>query len=93
LSYYESNIFSNIICLFLIRLISYKHGNSKPIHLMEFIKTIENKLNIKAIIKFEPLRKGDVIKLMHPLLNYIIIMSILLKLIWKTGLVILLIGT
>lgn len=40
----------------------YNIGNSKPINLMEFIKTIENKLNQKAIIKYAPLRKGDVFK-------------------------------
>ena len=40
----------------------YNIGNSKPVNLMDFIKTIENKLNNKAIIKYEPLRKGDVFK-------------------------------
>ena len=40
----------------------YNIGNSKPVHLMDFIKTIEDKLHKKAIIKYEPLRKGDVFK-------------------------------
>lgn len=40
----------------------YNIGNSKPVNLLEFIKVIENKLNKKASIKYEPLRKGDVYK-------------------------------
>jgi UDP-glucuronate 4-epimerase len=40
----------------------YNIGNSKPIHLMDFIQTIESKLDKKANIKYEPLRKGDVFK-------------------------------
>jgi UDP-glucuronate 4-epimerase len=40
----------------------YNIGNSSPVNLMDFIKTIESKLNKKAIIRFEPLRKGDVFK-------------------------------
>lgn len=40
----------------------YNIGNSKPVNLMDFIKAIENKLNKKAIIIYEPLRKGDVFK-------------------------------
>jgi UDP-glucuronate 4-epimerase len=40
----------------------YNIGNSQPVNLMNFIKTIENKLDKKAIIKYEPLREGDVIK-------------------------------
>jgi UDP-glucuronate 4-epimerase len=40
----------------------YNIGNSKPVNLMDFIKTIENKLNKKANIKYEPLRKGDVFR-------------------------------
>jgi UDP-glucuronate 4-epimerase len=40
----------------------YNIGNSNPVHLMEFIHTIEKKLNKKAKIKFEPLRRGDVYK-------------------------------
>lgn len=40
----------------------YNIGNSKPVNLMEFVKTIENKLKKKAIINYKPLRKGDVFK-------------------------------
>jgi len=40
----------------------YNIGNSKPVHLMEFIRAIEYKLNKEANIKYEPLRKGDVFK-------------------------------
>lgn len=40
----------------------YNIGNSKPVNLMDFIRTIENTLNKKAIIRYEPLRKGDVYK-------------------------------
>jgi UDP-glucuronate 4-epimerase len=40
----------------------YNIGNSKPVHLMDFIKTIELKLNKNAIIKYEQMRKGDVFK-------------------------------
>lgn len=40
----------------------YNIGNSKPINLMKFIETIELKLNKKAKIIYEPLRKGDVYK-------------------------------
>ncbi len=40
----------------------YNIGNSQPVNLMNFIRTIESKLGKKAIIKFEPLRKGDVYK-------------------------------
>jgi UDP-glucuronate 4-epimerase len=35
-------------------------GNNKSINLLDFIKTIENKLNKKAIINFEPMQSGDV---------------------------------
>jgi len=35
-------------------------GNNKSINLLDFIKTIENKLNKKAIINFEPIQSGDV---------------------------------
>lgn len=40
----------------------YNIGNSKPVHLMDFIHTIEEKLNKKAVIRYESLRKGDVFK-------------------------------
>jgi len=40
----------------------YNIGNSKPVHLMVFIRTIEKCLDKKAIIKFLPLREGDVYK-------------------------------
>lgn len=40
----------------------YNIGNSKPVQLMDFIHAIEEKLNKKALIKYEPLRKGDVFK-------------------------------
>ena len=40
----------------------YNIGNSHPVNLMEFIGAIEKKLNKKAVMKFEPLRKGDVYK-------------------------------
>ena len=38
----------------------YNIGNSQPINLMEFIHVIENKLQKQALIRFRPLRKGDV---------------------------------
>lgn len=37
-------------------------GNSKPIILMDFIKTIETILKKKANIHYEPMREGDVIQ-------------------------------
>lgn len=40
----------------------YNIGNSNPVNLIDFVKTIEYKLNMKANIKFEPLRNGDVFK-------------------------------
>jgi len=40
----------------------YNIGNSDPINLMDFIHELESKLNKKAIIKFLPLREGDVLK-------------------------------
>jgi len=40
----------------------YNIGNSKPVNLMSFIKTIEQQVGKKAIINFQPLRKGDVYK-------------------------------
>ncbi len=40
----------------------YNIGNSKPVKLMDFIKTIEQQVNKKAIINYQPLRKGDVYK-------------------------------
>ena len=35
-------------------------GNNKSVNLLDFIKTIENKLNKKAIINFQPIQSGDV---------------------------------
>jgi UDP-glucuronate 4-epimerase len=35
-------------------------GNSKGINLMDLIKAIEDKLNIKAIINFQPMQPGDI---------------------------------
>ncbi len=35
-------------------------GNNKPIALMDFIRTLEEKLNRKAIINFQPMQDGDV---------------------------------
>ena len=35
-------------------------GNNNSINLLDFIKTIENKLNKKAIINFQPMQSGDV---------------------------------
>lgn len=35
-------------------------GNGSPVHLMDFIKVIEEELHIKAIINFMPLQQGDV---------------------------------
>ncbi len=35
-------------------------GNNKSVNLLDFIKTIENKLNKKAIINFQPIQLGDV---------------------------------
>ena len=35
-------------------------GNSKPTHLMEYIKAIEDELGIKAIKEFLPMQPGDV---------------------------------
>jgi UDP-glucuronate 4-epimerase len=40
----------------------YNIGNSKPIILNEFIKVIEKKLNKRAIIRYDNVRKGDVLK-------------------------------
>ena len=40
----------------------YNIGNSQPVNLMDFIRAIENKLGKKAIIKYKPLRDGDVYK-------------------------------
>lgn len=38
----------------------YNIGNSKPVELMTFVKTIEDKLNKKAIINLLPIQPGDV---------------------------------
>ena len=35
-------------------------GNNKSVNLLDFIKTIENKLNKKAIINFQSMQSGDV---------------------------------
>ncbi len=40
----------------------YNIGNSNPVNLMDFIHTIEEKLNKRAKIIFKPLREGDVYK-------------------------------
>ena len=37
-------------------------GNSQPVSLMDYIKAIENSLNIKAKKKYLPLQPGDVPK-------------------------------
>tara|TARA_B100000212_G_scaffold126699_1_gene95026 strand:- start:6818 stop:7819 length:1002 start_codon:yes stop_codon:yes gene_type:complete len=36
-------------------------GNSKPVKLLEYVKTIEKLLNKKAIVEYLPLQKGDVV--------------------------------
>jgi UDP-glucuronate 4-epimerase len=41
---------------------TYNIGNSQPVNLMDFIRAIENKLGKKAIIKYETLREGDVMR-------------------------------
>ncbi|MCB9023396.1 MAG: NAD-dependent epimerase/dehydratase family protein [Lentimicrobium sp.] len=38
----------------------YNIGNSNPVNLHDFIQTIENALEKKAIIDYQPMRKGDV---------------------------------
>jgi UDP-glucuronate 4-epimerase len=40
----------------------YNIGNGNPIKLMEFIETLENELNKKAIKEFLPMQPGDVLK-------------------------------
>tara|TARA_B100000242_G_C43053834_1_gene492616 strand:+ start:964 stop:1983 length:1020 start_codon:yes stop_codon:yes gene_type:complete len=37
-------------------------GYGKPINLLDFINILENTFNIKAIKKYEPMQKGDVVK-------------------------------
>jgi UDP-glucuronate 4-epimerase len=37
-------------------------GNSNPVNIKEFISVIESVLNKKAIIKYAPIREGDVVK-------------------------------
>ena len=37
-------------------------GNGKPIKLLDFIKYLEESLDKKAILNFQPLQKGDVIR-------------------------------
>ena len=37
-------------------------GNSNPIKLLDFIKTLEKSLGKKAILEFKPLQPGDVVK-------------------------------
>jgi UDP-glucuronate 4-epimerase len=39
----------------------YNIGNGRPIKLMHYISLIENKLKIKAKIKYFPMQKGDVV--------------------------------
>jgi UDP-glucuronate 4-epimerase len=38
----------------------YNIGNSKPVHLMEFISILEDKIGKKAIKNFKPMQPGDV---------------------------------
>ena len=38
----------------------YNIGNSKPVNLMDYIRTIENVLQISAIIEYLPMQPGDV---------------------------------
>jgi UDP-glucuronate 4-epimerase len=38
----------------------YNIGNNKPVELMTFIRTIEEKLGKKAVIEFKPMQPGDV---------------------------------
>lgn len=40
----------------------YNIGNSAPVNLNEFIKTIEKTINKKAVVNYLPMRQGDVIK-------------------------------
>jgi UDP-glucuronate 4-epimerase len=40
----------------------YNIGNSKPVNLNQFIRTIEKIINKKAEIIYKPIRKGDVLK-------------------------------
>ena len=40
----------------------YNIGNGNPVKLMDFIETMENALNKKAVKKFVPMQPGDVIK-------------------------------
>jgi len=40
----------------------YNIGNSSPVNLNDFIKTIESTVGIKAKISYRPIRDGDVIK-------------------------------
>ncbi len=40
----------------------YNIGNSNPVNLNDFITTIEDAVGKKAIIKYKPLREGDVIR-------------------------------
>ena len=39
----------------------YNIGNSSPVKLMDFVKTLENALGKKAIINYQPMQPGDVI--------------------------------
>ncbi|MBH30506.1 MAG: capsular biosynthesis protein CpsI [Candidatus Marinimicrobia bacterium] len=39
----------------------YNIGNNTPVNLMDFVQAIENKLEMKAEIRFKPLQPGDVI--------------------------------
>ena len=40
----------------------YNIGNGNPVKLMDFIETMENALNKKAVKKFVPMQPGDVVK-------------------------------
>jgi UDP-glucuronate 4-epimerase len=48
----------------------YNIGNSNPVNLKEFIRTIEILLSKKAIIDYKPMRKGDVIKTYSDLTSF-----------------------
>lgn len=39
----------------------YNIGNSKPVHLMHFIKCLEKELDKKAIMNFEDIRHGEIV--------------------------------
>ena len=47
----------------------YNIGNSKPINLNDFIKTIEGITGKKAVIEYKPIRSGDVVKTFSDISN------------------------